>query len=149
MRKSLVVVAAAAFALAALAATASASQTFAASIYGNTTYTCKAGSTDTSGGKYGVFRATEVHNNQLVQAMVYVDNLYPNRLYSITVTEYGTSGRQSCVDSGTIVYFTTSSRGNATVYFTFWAHTYKTSAWVTVWHNSRDAYRSTALPINR
>jgi hypothetical protein len=127
-------------------ANVSASQTFAASIYGNTTYTCAAGSTDTSGGRYGTFMAVENHNDHYVDASVTVDNLYRNQWYSVSVTESG----YSCLTEHDVAWFLTDSKGKAVVHFWFWAHTGETSAWVTLATNFfHDVRRSTALPINR
>jgi hypothetical protein len=127
-------------------AAASASQTFTAAIYGNTTFTCSAGSTDTSGAKYGTFTTIEQSGNQLVTASVTVDNLFPNRTYNVDVTESG----HSCLTNHDVTQFTTNSGGKAFVHFTFWAHTGETSAWVTLRHGlTTDIRRSTSLPINR
>jgi hypothetical protein len=125
---------------------ASASQTFTAGIYGNTTSTCNDGSTDTSGARYGTFMATETHHDQLVSASVTVDNLHADRPYNVAVTESG----HSCLTTHMVASFTTDDHGKAVVHFTFWAHTAETSAWVTIQHGHiNDIYRSTSLPINR
>jgi hypothetical protein len=128
-------------------AAASASQTFTSAIYGNTTFTCSSGSTDTSGASYGTFMAIETQHNQLVNASVTVDNLYPNRWYKVSVTE---SGHSCLTDHNAAWLFMTNSHSQAVFHFQFWAHTGETSAWVTLQHGStNDIYRSTALPINR
>jgi len=127
-------------------ANVSASQTFSAGIYGATTFTCSAGSTDTSGARYGTFTAIETHNVQLVDASVTVDNLYANRMYNVDVTESG----HSCLTDHSVASFTTDSKGKAVLHFQFSAHTGETSAWVTLNHGTtNDIRRSTALPINR
>jgi hypothetical protein len=128
-------------------ANVSASQSFHAGIYGNTTFTCAAGSTDTSGARYGWFTAIETHNYQWVDASVTLDNLYGNQLYSVSVTQSGSS----CLTDHNVVWFYTNAKGQAIVHFFFWAHTGETSAWVTVQTTSvfHDTRRSTALPINR
>jgi hypothetical protein len=124
----------------------SASQTFSAGIYGNTTYTCSAGSTDTSGAKYGTFLATEFAGSQLVNASVTVDNIYANKLYSVSVTEFGLK----CLTDANVAWFYTDSHSHGIVHFQFWAHTGETSAWVTLQSSFlHDVRRSTALPINR
>jgi hypothetical protein len=127
-------------------AAASASQTFTASIYGNTTFTCNAGATDTSGARYGTFVAIETHNVQWVDASVTVDNLFPNRTYTVDVTESG----HSCLTDHNVTQFTTDAKGKAFVHFPFLAHTGETSAWLTLRHGTTsDIRRSTSLPINR
>jgi hypothetical protein len=127
-------------------AAASASQTFTASIYGNTTVTCNAGATDTSGARYGTFVAIETHNVQWVDASVTVDNLVPNRTYTVDVTESG----HSCLTDHNVTQFTTDAKGKAFVHFPFLAHTGETSAWLTLRHGTTsDIRRSTSLPINR
>jgi hypothetical protein len=124
----------------------SASQTFSAGIYGNTTFDCALGSTDTSGARYGTFIATETHNDQLVDASVTVDNLHANRVYRVDVTEFG----KFCFTMRGIASFVTDTRGKGIVHFQFWAHNGETSAWVTIQHGAiQDISRSTSLPINR
>jgi hypothetical protein len=127
-------------------ANVSASQTFSTGIYGNTPHTCGAGSTDTSGARYGTFTAVETHNDQVVEASVGVDNLFPNRTYRVDVTEFG----RSCLTMHNVISFTTNDKGKAVIHFEFWAHTYETAAWVTLQHGTTsDIRRSVALPINR
>jgi hypothetical protein len=126
--------------------TAAATQTFAASIYRSSTYTCAAGATNTSGAKYGAFQATETTGYQLVDASVTVDNLYPYRTYNVSVTE----GGHTCLVLSNVASFTTDKGGKAVVHFQFLAHAGETSAWVTIQHtNSSDIARSSAVPINR
>ncbi len=69
---------------------AGADQTFKSGLYQNQPYTCEHGSAiDPSGQSFGTFSVTEAHNNQLVQAYVTVDNMEPNLLYRVFVTEAG------------------------------------------------------------
>jgi hypothetical protein len=142
--KAMMIVGVLAGALSLGVAAAGADQTFTAPIYHSLAFTCNHGASDTSGQQFGTFKATEQHNNQTVSAVVVVDNLNANTIYTITVNEAG----HKCLsfDAATL---TTGDGGNGFVHFTFWAHTLATSAWVTVSHGTHYVYRSTTLPINR
>jgi hypothetical protein len=145
MKKRVIFVAAVVGMLALAVGSASASSTFAATIYRSATYTCSGGASDTSAAKNGTFSVTESHHVQVVDASVTVDNLYPGRAYNVSVTESG----YSCLTNLNVASFVTDSHGKAVVHFQFWAHTGETSAWVTIRHGfTSDIVRSTTVPIN-
>jgi hypothetical protein len=119
-----------------------ASHTLAATIYGDTDYTCDAGATDTFGPTFGTFVAT-VGDSHWVSASVTVHGLHTFQLYDLAVIESG----HSCLTADVVTFYA-NSRGQAIVQFRFWRHTGETSAWITVEGVSTfDVYRSTSLPI--
>jgi hypothetical protein len=132
---------------------ASADQTFKSGLYQSQPYTCASGSAiDPSGQSFGTFQVTETHNYpaQLVQAWVSVDNMQPNLLYRIFVTEYGFKCISPPLAPGyEAASFWVGANGHGSVHFWFWAHTLETSAWVTVRHGNVMTVRSMAVPINR
>lgn len=135
------------------AVSASADQTFRSGLYQNQPYSCANGSrVDPSGQSFGTFQVTETHGPlaPLVEAYVAVDNVKPNLMYSVFVTESGLTCIQPPLTAG---YETTSfwvgPNSHGSVHFEFWAHTREQYAWVTVKHGNVMTVRSTALPINR
>ena len=130
---------------------AGADQTFVSGLYQNQPYTCAHGSSiDPSGQSFGRFYATEQHDNALVQGYVRVDNVKPNLLYRVFVTQYGRYCIWPILAPGyEVASFWVDGQGHGDAYFTFWAHTGETSAWVTVRHGNVMTVRSTAVPINR
>jgi hypothetical protein len=134
---------------------AGADQTFKSGLYQNQPYTCAGGSAvDPSGQSFGTFTATETHNPpaQLVQGYVAVDNVRPNLLYHVFVTEFGLKCIQpTLIDQFPyqVAEFWVGANSHGSVHFTFWAHTGETSAWVTVRHGNVMTVRSAAVPINR
>ncbi len=130
---------------------ARADQTFKSGLYQNQPYTCAHGSAiDPSGQSFGTFAVTETHNVQLVQAYVKVDNMQPNLLYRVFVTESGLKCISPTLAPGyEVASFTANAKGQGSVDFSFWAHTGETSAWVTVRHGNVMTVRSMAVPINR
>jgi hypothetical protein len=121
-----------------------ASHTFAATIYGDTDYSCDTGATDIFGPTYGTFVATE-GDSHWVSASVTVHGLHPFQIYDLFVIQSGLF----CFTSDVLSFYA-NSRGQAIVHFRFWAHTGETSAWITLEGRLLfDIYRSTSLPLIR
>jgi hypothetical protein len=136
-------------------AAAGADQTFKSGLYQNQPYSCANGSQiDPSGQSFGTFQVINTHSypSQLVQAHIAVDNMLPNRLYRVTVTEYGLYCIPAWPDNQPM-YMPVGYNGHGSLDFTFWAHTLEKSAYVTI--KSVQPFgigmtvRGVALPINR